>query len=110
MASGVLSSPDEAGSVPQRVLLASASLSLPSVLPLVFALPGVPLGMSTVFRYIFSFHSFCRQAKKKKKEKLSPPPISARLFKPSESCTQASLLPARCNILANEKLISNVLH
>ena len=109
MASGVLSSPEEAGSVPRRVLLASASLSLPSVLPLVFALPGVPLGMSTVFRYTFSFHSFCRQAKKKK-EKLSPPPISARRFKPSESCTQASLLPARCNILANEKLISNVLH
>lgn len=83
MASGVLSSPDEAGSVPQRVLLASASLSRPSVLPLVFALPGVPLGMSTVFRYIFSFHSFCRQAKKRKKKKKNyhHPPFLQKAFK-----------------------------
>lgn len=102
MVSEVPSTPNEPGF---QATENSSGLSIPFppvVLLLVFALSGVPLGMGAVSGYFFSFHLFCRQAKKKKKLSLSR--TSPGLFKPSESCTQTSLLPACCNVLANETL------
>lgn len=55
--------------------------------------------------YVFSSHSFCRQAQKQKQKQksLPPPPTSAGVLKPSESCTSESLLPAHCIVSANGK-------
>lgn len=58
--------------------------------------------------FSFSIHSADKPKKIFKNLLLSP--TSPRLFKPSESCIQTSLLPASCNVSANEKLFWNVLH
>lgn len=66
MVSEVPSTPNEPGF---QATENSSGLSIPFppvVLLLVFALSGVPLGMGAVSGYFFSFHLFCRQAKKKK--------------------------------------------